>query len=334
MTWTLDDKHYIHMSFPPSQLAVGSPFKHIVILLSMSSPNPSLLSLPQELRDHIYSFLFLPATWTTEHPFPSCLPSGPRFSAYATLCLVNRALYNDAKAYFVKHIATKSTFYFTSVASLRRFQDLAQRNPILQQSKFSLRCADGYVYSKYINPDMPHDLHQDRADVEAIEALIRIQPGFHWWMDELPGFYRSHPATLTNYGYFPPTGPNAWKPSKHGFAVFEQTGGEVCDSETCSPRAPGNGREAEVTEVHYPVLHQAKSSPATDPHTETAESASIIPRGPLNLSCYIWQQYDNDVGRSSASRASIMVLEGKPQDVWIPPDPVAAVLRLRAQRMT
>lgn len=321
----------------PSLLHERSRIREARRISNMASPSTSsLLSLPQELRDLIFSYLFLPATYTTEHPFPQCLPSDPkRFTAYRAIRLVNRALSTDAQSYFIKHISPQITFYFTSTTELRHFQHRVQhRHPFLQHSNFHIRCGSGVGRSYRLSTRV-----QTRAESEEVESLIRIQPGFRWWMDELPGFYRSRPATLTNYGYFPATGPAAWKPSKFGVVVFEQTGGEVCDSERCARRTRRQDLIGDVTEVQFPPLSppHASSTPATS--EGSGREVASLPGGPLKLSCYIWSPETN--GRmhplgpqvGDRSEVAIMVLQGKLRDVWVPENVVEVALKQRRERM-
>lgn len=290
----------------------------------MSHRAPPLLALPQEIRDQIYSFLFLSATATTEHPFPECIPRGWRFKEYFNICLVNRALYNDAKAYFTKYVAPKATFYFSNADHLRALQRKAIEHPVLKQMNFHIRCGNGtYRTSRPVRCSFHVFMEAARRETEQIEALIRIQPGFEWWMDELPGFYRIFPAVQTNYGYFPATGPKAWKPRDYGMAVLGQTGGEICDWPFCAQRARGRGNTLGVTEVHYPLLHQSR----------VPVNGTFAGKGILRLSCFVWTLDFDDPNTRHTKTCSTMVLEGKLLDVWVPDDPINKYFTRRRQRM-
>lgn len=300
------------------------------------TPPNRLLALPLELREQIYAYVFAPCTWTTEHPFPSCLPSPTtgRFRSYANLTLVSHAVLDDVKAYFIKFVASRITFYFHTVSALRTFQHLARNHPILQTSTFNIRSGNTAArQSRAVDGRHQGIQRQSDADAEAIEALIRIQPGFQWWMDEVPGFYCARPDLQTDHGlhprssFLPPSAAGAgWKPRKYGIAVVQQTGGEVCDSPECPQKASGAAAAVEVTEVHYPPLHSRKD----DEGTSTTK--------PLRLSCFIWTSPLRDrasyvpPGRYRAP-ASIMVLEGRLQDVWVPEKVVDTYLKQRRKRM-
>lgn len=301
-----------------------------------SDPAPNrLLSLPLELREQIYAYLFAPCIWTTEHPFPSCLPSAApgRFRIYTTLLLVSHALHDDIKTYFSKFIAPNLKVYFHTLTSLRAFQALAHHNPLLKSSTFHL-CSGNAPARASNGVTLPRHPKQTLAEAEEIEAVIRIQPGFKWWMDEVPGFYRARPAVQTNYGYFPPSSTSSsspaapaamvagWKPWRYGIAVFQQTGGEVCDSPSCPQRAAG-AEAVGVTEVRYPPL-RSKGDRAGE-------------KQPLSLSCFIWAQQGGDAESFTPPRhrpqASIMVLAARLKDMWLPQNVVETYLKLRRERM-
>lgn len=282
-----------------------------------------LLALPQELRDQIYSFLFLPATATTEHPFTSCISPNSRFTTYHAITLVNRFLHSDTKAYFTKHIIPNVTFHFTSLPALHTFQSQALVHPLLKEANFHIRSA-----LPTGNPSPSHPYHQTRVDEEKIEALIGIQPGYKPWIDDLPGFYRSHPPPNTPpFGRIPATGPKAWKPRKRGVAIFQQTGGEVCDSPTC-PQLRGGGVTEEVTEVRFPALQQGTWS-----QDESEGNLVAGEKGSLSLSCFIWTKDMSSASGSARAEVSIMALEGELRDVWVPGNPVEVHTRQYSARL-
>ena len=342
----------LSLSPPEAKVYFGDDQDHYKTMqdLEMEKTKAGLLGLPQELRDHIYSFLFLEATATTEHPFHTCRPTGRRrFHSYFATCLVNKTLYQDVKPYFTKHIAPHVTFSFTSVHKLRHFVQLYAFHPVLRTSNFRIQCShrDFYPYTV--------------KDREEVEALIRIQPGFTWFMDEVPGFYRSTPPTITNYGYWAQTGAKVWKPEKNGYARFEQTGGEICDSKSCYQRIDSyplyqtDGAQypilpndlpfhqtvyvgvdpVSVTEVRYPPLKQ-------DRHADVEENVfRPSGRGTLTLTGYLWTdrsklllgaQNGHTLVIEPEERA-VMALEGNLRDVWLPNHVVEMYLRKRSERM-
>ena len=256
-----------------------------------SSP---LLSLPPELRDNIYSFLFLPATATTEHPFLECFPPPSRFKPYQAISLVNKALHHEAKDYFTTFIAPRTTIYLTTVASLRYYQSLALSNPVLQRCTFHLRA------NSFFNP--PRDSVQTRAQAEEVMALMRLQPGFEECMDQVSGF-QSIPVRPQRPYQDVLKGKRPRKPKQFH---LEQTGGEVCDSPRCRQKVRGYGNEVKVEEVRY------------------------LEAG-LSLCCYIWR--DPGPFPSGNFARQLLCLEGKLSDLWVPDDVVKVFLMKRRHEL-
>lgn len=275
--------------------------------------SPFLTSVAQELRDHIYSFLFSPALATTQHPFTECPLPPRRFTAYTAVCLINRQLYHEARFHFTKLIAPNINFFFTSTASLRAFQYYALHHRSLRNANGHIRCGTGIGPNGVLSP---LSTTETVAIKEKVESLIHTQPGYQRWMCDVPGFYRSRPSEDVIPSTLLTNNANAWKPRKRGLRIIFQTGGEICDAQNCYQRGQHpQDRGAMVTAMHYPPLRE-------DIWTDDAHLQDLLEgpaKGNLSLSCYIWtKEVVEEIHMST--EVSILTLEGKLRDVWVPQD--------------
>lgn len=164
-----------------------------------SESSPTLLSIPQELRDMIYGYILDDIVRPPVHVWDEL--SKPKM--FLSLMLVNRQFNAEVSELFQKLYADQFTLYFDDLLHIYHISKNMASYPALNNPRFWIRS---------IAENIEDELQGARPD--GVLMLIDRQPG---WKDEwtdYPGCYQTEGDHLTGAVWG-----RDWIPEDHGFTL-------------------------------------------------------------------------------------------------------------------